>query len=349
MMKAIDLFCGAGGLSEGFKQAGFEIVAGIDKDKESLETFKKNNPESIAIEMDLGKTFGFESSPLKEISDKKIDVVIGGPPCQGLSIAGKQMANDPRNMLYKAYFKMIKHYEPRAVILENVPTILSLYDGKIAKAIIKNFEEMGFKTSVLRLNASDYGVPQNRRRVFFVALKSGMPFDPPEPFTNGAPITTRDALDDLPTLENETESFAYVKEPSNTYQKMMRDGTTKLENHWAVQHTEKTKKIISLVPDGKNYKSLPKGLQKTRKVNIAWTRMDSAKPCFTIDAGHNHHFHYSANRVPTVRECARIQSFPDRYVFYGKKISQFKQVGNAVPPLLSKAIANKLREKLDGI
>jgi DNA (cytosine-5)-methyltransferase 1 len=126
----------------------------------------------------------------------------------------------------------------------------------------------------------------------------------------------------------------------------MREGAEKLHNHWAVIHTQKTKQTIAMVPDGGNYKSLPKSLWNSRNVNIAWTRMRSDAPCFTIDAGHNHHFHYKANRVPTVRECARIQSFPDTFVFNGNKTSQFRQVGNAVPPLMAKAIAGSLLKVL---
>ncbi len=129
----------------------------------------------------------------------------------------------------------------------------------------------------------------------------------------------------------------------------MRTKAAKLLNHSAVLHTERTKSIISLVPDGGNYKDLPKEFRETRKVNIAWTRMNSSRPCFTIDTGHNHHFHYKENRVPTVRESARIQSFPDDFVFTGIKTRQLKQVGNAVPPLLAQAIAEKIAGLLRGI
>ena len=129
----------------------------------------------------------------------------------------------------------------------------------------------------------------------------------------------------------------------------MRENAKILTNHTAVNHTEKTKEIISLVPDGGNYKDLPNELKQTRKVNIAWTRMNSQKPCFTIDAGHNHHFHYKANRVPTVRECARIQSFPDTFKFLGTRTSQYRQVGNAVPPLLGYQLGMQLKKVLDNV
>ena len=148
-----------------------------------------------------------------------------------------------------------------------------------------------------------------------------------------------DFIGDLTILQ---EHDAYVIPAQSDYQEKMRSGSTELLNHVTTIHTEKTRSIIAMVPDGCNYKSLPKELWSTRKVNIAWTRMDSHKPCFTIDCGHNHHFHYRANRVPTVRESARIQSFPDSFEFIGIKTSQLKQVGNAVPPLLAEAVAKSV-------
>ena len=139
----------------------------------------------------------------------------------------------------------------------------------------------------------------------------------------------------------------YFTEAKSDYQKLMRQNSQKIYNHEITQHSEQTKKIIALVPDGGNYKNLPLDLQQTRKVHIAWTRLNSNKPSFTIDTGHRHHFHYKWNRIPTVRESARLQSFPDDFVFIGTKTSQYKQVGNAVPPLLAKAIANKIMEMLN--
>ena len=143
------------------------------------------------------------------------------------------------------------------------------------------------------------------------------------------------------------EDIEYQLPAAHDYQKKMRKGSRSILNHSITLHKERTKEIIAMVPDGGNYKTLPEELWSTRKVNIAWTRMDSTRPCFTIDTGHNHHFHYSANRVPTVRESARIQSFPDTFEFIGIKTSQLKQVGNAVPPLLAEAIAQEIKIMLD--
>ncbi len=337
---AIDLFCGAGGLALGFKQAGICINAGIDNDPESLVTFKNNIPEAEAINFDLSSVTDSIISKLKNV-----DIMLGGPPCQGFSIAGKRQANDPRNTLVQSYLKLVHELSPSAVIIENVPNILSMDNGKFASNIVHGLEQLNFNVETIKLNSADFGVPQNRRRVFFIALKNKS-FDlrALEKYKIVTPITTMEAISDLPFLDDilGLEESSYLMEPKTAYQTMMRENSSILYNHHAVDHKPKTKKIIAMVPDGGNYKNLPLEYQSTRKVNIAWTRMNSKKPCFTIDAGHNHHFHYSANRVPTVRECARIQSFPDSFVFKGKRTSQYRQVGNAVPPLLAKIIATSL-------
>ena len=161
----------------------------------------------------------------------------------------------------------------------------------------------------------------------------------------------KDAIGDLDFVPDDRvlgEDLPYEIAPQNEYQRAMREGSNRVLNHSITIHNPRTKEIIGMVPDGGNYKDLPQELWSTRKVNIAWTRMDSGKPCFTIDTGHNHHFHYKENRVPTVRESARIQSFPDSFRFIGIKTSQLKQVGNAVPPLLAKAIAESIAKMLEG-
>jgi len=347
-LRCLDLFCGAGGFSEGFKNAGYEIIAGIDNDEEALLTYRKNHEHSKGIKYDLSNINQSNiNKHFKSIINEEIDVIIGGPPCQGLSVAGKRIADDPRNKLYQAYLSFIEHYDPKALVLENVPAIKSLYDGKIADAISSDFSDYGYNVQIDTLTASDYGVPQKRKRTFFIATKNKK-FSFPKSTTPDNPITTYDAISDLPLLQfsSGANEMEYPRQPMNDYQKYMRNNSKKLYNHLAVNHRKRTKKIISMVPDGGNYKDLPPDLQDTRKVNIAWTRMDSKEPCFTIDAGHNHHFHYKANRVPTVRESARIQSFKDDFIFHGKKTSQFRQVGNAVPPLLSEIIAKKLKEVL---
>ena len=346
----LDLFCGAGGFSCGMEHSSFKVLAGIDNDAATLETFKHNHLSAEAIEYDLSNIGDDLYNQLDPIFSGGLDVLVGGPPCQGFSIAGKRLEDDPRNSLWSAYVSIVKRYNPRIIFLENVPTIMSLYNGEIAQRITNSFKSLGYETSVKILLASDYGVPQNRRRAIFVAWNSQLPeFKFPKKMDSK--ITNYEAISDLPLLENTlgSEISEYESPPMSDYQRLMRSDSSKLHNHTAVNHMQKTKDIIAMVPDGGNYKDLPESLHRTRKVNIAWTRMNSQKPCFTIDAGHNHHFHYKANRVPTVRECARIQSFPDNFIFIGNRTSQYRQVGNAVPPLLGYALAKEAEKVLKDV
>jgi DNA (cytosine-5)-methyltransferase 1 len=345
----IDLFCGAGGLSCGFRQAGFSVVAALDNWEEALVTYRHNFPDTKTINADIEKI-----TP-QEIGVDKADVIIGGPPCQGFSVSGKRLMNDPRNKLYKAFVSLVAHYKPKLFVMENVPGVMRLFNGKVEEQIIADFSAAGYNVETKLLSAENYGVPQQRKRVFFVGvnlekIRNTAAFEFPAA-THGAEnnlipyITAKDAISDLDFIPDDKEldeCIEYGLPAVNDYQKLMRKKSKKLYNHVAVIHTKRTKEIIAMVPDGGNYKDLPKELWETRKVHIAWTRMNSERPCFTIDAGHNHHFHYKENRVPTVRESARIQSFPDTFLFFGNKTRQFRQVGNAVPPMLAKAIADKI-------
>lgn len=339
--RVLDLFCGCGGLSLGFEMAGFDVVLAIDNWEDALVTYRQNHHHSKALNGDLLTLDPRDVE--KEYGLHDISVIIGGPPCQGFSVAGKRIIDDDRNKLYKSFVRFVEHFKPKAFVMENVPNILFIGGGAIKDAIVKDFSELGYKVVYRVLTASDYGVPQNRRRAIFVGLRDKT-FDYPIPNVKEK-VTTKEALSDLP--ENSViNGEAYPIPALSDYQKMMRMHTDKLYNHQITIHTPETQRIIAMVPDGGNYKSLPEELWSLRKVHIAWTRMDSKKPCFTIDTGHRHHFHYKYNRIPTVRESARIQSFPDSFVFCGTKTSQYKQVGNAVPPLMAKAIAEMLNKYL---
>lgn len=340
----IDLFSGAGGLSYGFEQAGFNVLLGVDNDSKALETFQKNHKNSQTLCGDITNV-SYEEDIKPLIGDKKIDLIVGGPPCQGMSLSGPRKFDDPRNKLYLSYIRLVKEIQPTAFVIENVIGIISLFKGKIKDSIIEEFSKMGYRVQYKILLASDYGVPQNRKRVIFIGTRKDG-FEYPEPL--GTIVTTEMALSDLPTLENEPgqEEMAYISAPENDYQKQMRKHSSKVLNHIAAKHSEKVTNTIALVPDGGNYKNLPEELRNTRNFNVAWTRFASWKPAPTIDTGHRHHFHYKYNRVPTVRESARLQSFPDNFIFYGSKTQQFRQVGNAVPPLMAQQIANSLLEYL---
>lgn len=340
-MNVIDLFCGCGGLSLGFEQAGYDVLLGIDNWEDSLVTFRYNHHGCETMCADL-----MNLNPMavdEKIGSKKVDVIIGGPPCQGFSVAGKRIIDDDRNKLYKSFVRMVAYFKPRAFVLENVPNILSMGEGVVKRAIVADFEALGYNVVNKVLLASEYGVPQNRRRAIFVGLLNGIfDFNIPVATHN---VTVMEALSDLPE-SSINDGGAYPTEPLSDYQRLMRKNSTRVFNHEVTIHSKQTVDIIAMVPDGGNYKDLPLKLQNTRKVHIAWTRLNSQKPSITIDTGHRHHFHYKWNRVPTVRESARIQSFPDNFVFKCSKTSQYKQVGNAVPPLMAKAIAEQLKRSL---
>lgn len=356
-MNVIDLFCGCGGFSKGFEQAGFSIRLGIDIWEDAVVTYKRNFPNAATIVGDITTLTGNDLLDAAGMAADDVDIIIGGPPCQGFSVSGKRMLDDPRNVLYKSFVRMVSTIQPKAFVMENVPGIVKLFDGKVKEQVLEDFTNIGYDVEMRQLTACDFGVPQARKRVFFVGLNrektNGAIFSFPVPThgERGIPfVTCKDALSDLDFIGDTTllpEKSDYELPAISDYQQKMRTSSDALLNHSTTIHTEKTRKIIAMVPDGGNYKDLPKELWSTRKVNIAWTRMDSKKPCFTIDTGHNHHFHYRANRVPTVRESARIQSFPDNFEFIGIKTSQLKQVGNAVPPLLAEAVARRIAEQLE--
>ena len=356
MANVIDLFCGCGGFSKGFEQAGFNVKLGTDVWNDALVTYKENFPKAEVLCKDITNVNAKELLALSNLSVSDVDVIIGGPPCQGFSVSGKRILEDPRNILYKSFVRLVSEIQPKVFVMENVPGLVRLFDGQVKQQVIDNFTNIGYRVFFKQLTACDYGVPQSRKRIFFVGLNErkikdfSFTFPTPSYGTKDKEyVTCEDALSDLDFIGDSkklSDEDAYIKPALSDYQKLMRTGSEHLYNHVTTIHTEKTRSIISIVPDGGNYKDLPKELQATRNVHIAWTRMNSKKPCFTIDTGHNHHFHYRANRVPTVRESARIQSFPDKFKFIGIKTSQLKQVGNAVPPLMAEALANEVMNLL---
>lgn len=344
----LDLFCGCGGLSLGFKNAGYNILLGANLDEVALKTFKHNCEDVNILNVDLSKKEAVQS--LLGYIDDTVNVIIAGPPCQGFSLTGKRNLKDYRNVLYLAVVKAVQIFNPEAFVIENVPGIATLYKGKIKEQIKNSFQDLGYNVAVSDkpLLAADYGVPQMRKRVFFVGLKKNT-FSFPKPIhTPENYITCGEAISDLPSRENElgNERDNYITPPQSNYQKNMRKNSNILFNHVATKHTKMVKETIAQVPEGGNHKDLPPGVGESRKFNEAWTRYHRNKPSRTIDTGHRNHFHYVYNRVPTVRENARLQSFPDDFVFLGSRTQQYKQVGNAVPPLLAFNIACKLKKYL---
>ena len=244
----------------------------------------------------------------------------------------------------------VKRYSPKAFMIENVPGMATLYKGEVRDEIIRRFTKMGYKVVSKILCSADYGVPQIRKRLVFIGLKVGEKFfEYPEPTnTPDNYITCEQAICDLPSLVDNVGSDVseYIMEPQNEFQKALRGNCKILHNHKAVDHKQFVKDTIALVPDGGNWKDLPKGVGESRNFHMAWTRYRSDKPSRTIDTGHRNNFHYKWNRCPTVRESARLQTFPDDFVFLGTKGQQDRQVGNAVPCYMAKAIGLQLLKYL---
>lgn len=354
----VDLFSGAGGLSRGFYDAGYNVVLGVDFDDAALKTFKANHGNAESMKLDLFDHDNIDVI-IKFLKERNIelDVLVGGPPCQGFSIAGPRDMNDKRNSLYIAMVKLAERLKPQAIVLENVPGMIQTNGGIGARRIIEDFAKIGYKMTSKLLYAPDYGIPQMRKRVFFIGLRdTSMEFEFPEAIVSKEMyVTCEDAIGDLPTLQTPQgdiiygeEEQEYLKAPQSEYQRMMRRNSNKVYNHIGSIPIAKTKHMISLVPEGKNYKALPEEYQGIYKYHEALTRYHSKKPSNTINTGHRSHFHYKWNRIPTVRESARLQSFPDDFIFFGNKSEQYRQVGNAVPPMLGEVIAKKLKKYLKG-
>lgn len=339
MMKIIDLFCGIGGLSLGFEQAGFEVVSAIDMWEDAVKTYNHNRKDKVG-EVITVEDFNEKVLP-QLIKSQKISGVIGGPPCQGFSTVGKREIDDPRNKMYLEFYKAVKISNPDFFVIENVRGMLTLNKGAFVSDLLERFgpSGLGYNISYKLLNAADYGVPQNRYRVFFVGVKKGT-FEFPEALEKH--ISAKDGISDL----LHSTSNKYGSAPQNDYQRNLRGELKAPLNQDYTDHSEQTINIISQIPDGGNIKDLPAEYWTVRKYNKAFERMSSTRPSNTIDTGHRNYFHYSEPRIPTVRESARIQSFPDNFEILGTRGSQYKQVGNAVPPMLANVIATQIIKAL---
>lgn len=344
--KIIDLFCGCGGLSLGFEQAGFEVALAVDMWKDAIETFNHNHRKPVGKCLDV---HSLSNDYLKTFAKaENIIGIVGGPPCQGYSTVGTRDVNDPRNHLYLEYCRIVEQVNPEFFLLENVKGLTTLSGGAFKYDIIRRFGQLGYTVTFKIINAADYGVPQNRQRVFFIGVKNGE-FQFPEKFKYQ--LTAQDAISDILQAgpsDDLKSCIPYSCQPQNEYQRAMRQGSNGLYNHQITNHTEQTVSIIDMIPDGGKIKDLPPEYWNVRKYNKAFERMSSKRPSNTVDTGHRNYFHYALPRIPTARENARLQSFSDTFEFLGGKISQYKQIGNAVPPLLAFAIATRIMEHLIG-
>ncbi|MTM42200.1 DNA (cytosine-5-)-methyltransferase [Turicibacter sanguinis] len=346
--RILDLFCGAGGLSWGMhKNPHFKTMVALDFDEKAAATFKWNMPETDVVVGDI------TDAKVKEkiVSLAKaagVNMLAGGPPCQGYSMKGKKLGlDDPRNFLFREYLDLVEQIQPDVFVIENVKGLLQSANGWFKEEIIQAIEKLGYSVNVKLLNAADFGVPQSRERAIFICSKHGS-ITLPNPTVHER-TTVRDAIEDLAYLESAEGDFEqeYITDAKSEYQKMIREGSVKLYNHKASNHKQIAIDKLKMIPPEQGKECLPEELHGNQKFKTTWGRLkwDFVSP--TIDTRfdassngtNNHPF---LHRAITPREAARLQSFDDRFVFIGSKVYVRKQIGNAVPPLLAKAIADRI-------
>ena len=321
-LKYIDLFCGAGGFSLGFDKSGFQNIFSVDIEEDFCETYKTNFPTHKLIPKDISQ---LTEEKIKELTvSHEVDVVIGGPPCQGFSIAGnigRKFIDDPRNRLFKEFVRVVNIVNPKYFVMENVARLYTHNNHKTKEEIIKDFNKLGYEVKCTILNSADYGVPQIRRRVIFIGSRiSNNILFPKVTYTEHK--TVKECLDDLPILNSGEESH--------------------ILNHKAMNHTKQMLEKMSFIKDGGDRKDIPIDLRPKSGDVRKYIKYNSNKPSITITGDMRKVFHYSQNRALTVRELARLQTFPDNFEFKGNSISAQQQVGNAVPPLMAEAIAKSI-------
>jgi len=381
----IDLFCGAGGITQGFRRAGFICQYANDINPWAIETFRANHPETRADNRPIEQVDAAALRRELNLKPGELDVIVGGPPCQGFSInAPERFLTDPRNSLFKHYIRFLDEFEPKTLLIENVPGMLSLGGGIIFERILAELRARGYEVNARILFAAHYGVPQERWRMIILGSKTPPPPKHPEPthfaearanFKGGRTmtfrlmqlqqqlllpaITLREAIGDLPrlTMGGGGEIVAYDKPANSEYSRSMRAGGAVTFNHYgsilAPQNIERMKHIK---PGGSwrdiPHHLLPKGMQKARKSDHTkrYGRLRHDGLAGTVLTKCDPHwgavFLPDQDRALTVREAARIQSFPDSYKFLGPRVSQYEQVGNAVPVLMAEAIAREIAKTL---
>ncbi len=358
-LTAIDLFCGAGGLSEGLRQAGFHVLAGNDFDEAAGATYAATHNEAR-----------FLGGPIERLSDRdflkasglrrgELDVLAGGPPCQAYSVYNHQRGmHDTRSTLFREYIRLVEGLGPKWVVMENVTGIYSAGGGMAFRSIVESLEALGYRVEHRVLKAEAYGVPQERRRVVFLANRIAAPILWPEA-THGedlAPFTTVfDAISDLPALQNGggVPPAAYPNAPKTAYQKERRRGSTKVLNHSAPRLAPINLERMKFVPEGGSWRDipvelLPEGMKRARRCDhtkrygrLRWDGLASTI-LTKCDLHWGAYIHPDQDRTLTVREAARFQSFPDWFCFEGSQTDQYVQVGNAVPPLLGLQIGRSI-------
>ena len=356
----LDLFAGAGGLGLGLTRAGFRVQAANEYESVFAATYALNHPETTVVAGDV-----LDPAIRAELlaAAQGVDVVAGGPPCQGFSTVGKKNEDDPRNKLFYAFLEIVGHLKPRAVLFENVSGFRRMYGGRAFQALEGGLEDLGYATRQCELlNAVDYGVPQSRQRTFVVAFRENAAFRFPAP-THGEPdklfrrapaLTLADALSDLPPVASGESADRYRSEPRNDYQRDMRAGAgAALTEHEGPWHGEGLRAVLAHVPPGGTILDVPEALRPKSYFANTYSRLWWDRPSTTITRNFgtpssSRCIHPHADRGLTTREGARLQSFPDAYRFVGTRIRKNLQIGNAVPPLLAEAIGREILRALAG-
>lgn len=357
----IDLFCGAGGLSEGFRQAGFRILAGNDFFEAAGKTFASTHPEAHFFQGAIEAISADDFMSVSGLKKGELTCLVGGPPCQAFSVYNhKRGMHDARAGLFREYLRIVEGLAPEWVVMENVTGILSAGAGEAVQAIIENLNRLGYRVEFKTLKAEDYGVPQERRRVVFIGTRTNAPIIWPQrdhgegltPF-----VTVWDAIGDLPPLKNGEDRgvSAYSTSAFSAFQKMLRGKNKQVLNHAAPRLSEMNLRRMEHIPTGGSWRDipfelLPAGMKKARRCDHTkrYGRLRKEGLSSTILTKCDIHWgafiHPEQNRSLSVREAARLQSFPDWFEFSGSKTEQYVQVGNAVPPLLGRKIAEAVLE-----
>ncbi len=345
----IDLFAGVGGLSYGFSQLPqFKILAANEIEKDISIAYKLNHPDVKMLNCDIKDLT--EDILTQTLNGEKIDIVVGGPPCQSYSTLGKRKMDERAN-LFKQYKRILKILQPTAFVFENVVGILSMDNGKLFRQIRAEFEELGYTVKKDILDAVNFGVPQHRERVILVGFKGANDYIYPIP-THGdglkAYVTLKDAIGDLPTLKSGEESNRYATEPTNEFLKFVRKNSNdNVEEHKAPKNGEHLMKIMQTLKDGQSKDDLPEDIRPKSGYGNTYAKLWWDRPSTTITRNFacpssSRCIHPRDSRAMSIREGARLQSFPDDYKFYGSDGMKRLEIGNAVPPLLSMAIAEQM-------
>jgi DNA (cytosine-5)-methyltransferase 1 len=361
----IELFAGAGGLMLGLERSGFKTLLANEVHPHPCLTLKRNFPGVPIIQTSARDVSGLDllkSAGLCKSYVKRISLVAGGPPCQGFSTAGIKDKNDPRNNLIGDFIRIVKELKPFYFLLENVPGLVTLHDGLLFKNVLNELSSLGYNFSYKVLQVSDYGVPQMRKRLIILGAREGKaPIHPLQTHGNNEPdllftsntlpfVSCGEAIEDLPAIDQGCIQSTYDKQPRTDYQRIMRKGSRILYNHEASKHKKETMDYYGLVPPGGTWLDIPENLRNKKQGVQRWPLNGLSRAITTEPTDF---IHPTLNRTPTVRELARIQSFPDVYEFCGQRTtgnkmrrlgycSQTQQVGNAVPPLFAQAIGKEL-------